>query len=108
MSRIHIDEVLQAISESGERGGRPFQLGFVRSSGERKGSIKIVARCRRGIPKGYQEKPGPTGTDTEAPARKRALHTDRGTLPLIDDESGNYITPLVSHIIEFNLQKVYH
>jgi hypothetical protein len=106
MGRIHIDEVLQQISDSAERQGRPFQLAFVRSSGERKGSIKIVAKARRGVRPGAKDV-GPA-SKADGTARKRALHSDRGTLPLYDDETGQYITPLVSHIVEFNLQKVYH
>jgi hypothetical protein len=105
MKRIHISEVLEMISSTDDDTPTVFQIGWVRSSGPRKGQIKYVAKCRRGIPKSKTSLPREGAPRSE---RKRPLHIDRGTLPLIDAESGQYLTPLVSHIVEFNLSKVVH
>jgi hypothetical protein len=108
MSWIHIDDVLEAISDGESRNGATFQIGWVRSSGPRKGSIKYVAKCRRGIPPGYKEDRVVPNMPDSPIKKKRGLHIDRGTLPLLDVEMGRYITPLTSHIVEFNLKKVKH
>lgn len=105
--RIHIDDVLATISATDERLGATFQIAWVRSSGPGKGTIKTVAKARRGLSKEARE--GAIRKRTAAPGdAPRALHIDRGTIPLIDTETERYLTPLGSHIIEFNLQKVTH
>lgn len=83
---------------------RVFWLAFVRAHGKNAGEVKVVAKCRYGAPgKGLQSSARADGTP-----RKKSLHVDRGTLPLTDTDSGEYITPLISHIIGFNLKKVIH
>lgn len=107
--RIHINDVLAEISATDENHGKTFQLSWVRSSGHRKGSIKTVAKVRRGLSKEAKEMVVRKRTSTtNMDGKPRALHIDRDTIPLVCAETGQYLTPLISHIIEFNLKKVYH
>lgn len=83
--------------------GQSFSLRFVRSRPSRngaKGSIKTVERCHYGKKRSYR-----SSTDN---ARQKALHKDQGTLPLYDADTGNYLSPLISHIIYYNDLKVIH
>ena len=87
--------------------GRPFALHFVRSrnsKGGKKGSIKLVAKCGYGKPGQEQE------YKQRHIQRVRTVpqHVDKGTLPLWDRETGEFLSPLISHIIGFNHQKVRH
>ena len=105
--RIHINDVLAQISATDENQGATFQHSWVRSSGPKKGSIKTVARVRRGLSKEAREMTARKRSQ-QKDNKPRALHIDRDTIPLVDAETGQYLTPLISHIIQFNLQKVYH
>jgi len=102
--QISIQAVL-AETQSLSTDGETFTLRYVRSTGKRKGSIKTVAKARRGVRTGFS---GSSTTDAE---RSRSRHTDSGTLPIIDTEAppdDQYLTPLISHIIGFNHYKVIH
>lgn len=97
---ITIDEVLAEIRSDS---GRPFWLAFVRSSGKETGSVKTVSKCLYGSPKPKAGRLTASLTD-----RKSVQHTEKGTLPMTDHDSGQYLTPLISHIIGYNLYKVVH
>lgn len=97
---ISIDQVLAEIRGTP---GRPFWLAFVRSSGKGQGSIKKVSKCLYGAPKPHAGRMGASLTD-----RNSAKHTEKGTLPMTDHDTGNYLTPLISHIIGYNLYQVIH
>lgn len=95
---ISINEVLAKI----EKPGAEFSLGFVRATGPKKGSIKYMPRVRKGAPKPnprFQGKKKTTGVKK---------HRIFGTLPFTDIESGNYMTPLISHIVVFDNKQVIH
>lgn len=97
---ISIDQAI-AFMRSNE--GQPVWLAFVRATGKKRGSIKIIARATLGAakPKGR----GPLAEDS---IRRGSLHTEKGTLPMTDSETGEYFTPLISHVIGFNLLQVVH
>lgn len=80
-----------------------FWLAFVRATGKDAGSIKIVSSALYGAPLDGYNKRRPAG---KMPAS--ALHTEKGTLPITDSTNGQYLSPLISHIIGFNLYKVKH
>jgi hypothetical protein len=94
---ISIERVLAQI-KSGNEG--VFTIGFVRASGKSQGTIKTV-KALYGAPK-------PNGDKAAISPRKVHTHKEAGTLPLTDHDTGDYITPLISHIILFNNYKVYH
>lgn len=98
--QISIDQVLAEI-RSNEKS--TFWLCFVRSSGKERGSLKTVAKCLYGSPK-----PGRGTLDASLTDRNSAKHTEKGTLPMTNYESGEYLTPLISHIIGYNLYQVVH
>lgn len=95
---ISINEVLSAIRAEPDR---PFWLAFVRATGKGQGSVKIVAKCLYGAPKSESERI----RDTE---KVKSLHIEKGTLPVQDYDTGKYLTPLISHIVGYNLYKVIH
>jgi len=97
-AEISIQQVLSEIRANTEGS---FLLKFVRSSGKRKGSIKIVAKAIYGRSKG---KVSPIAPRPKA----KALHIEKGTIPITDSETNRYMTPLISHIIGFNSFKVKH
>ncbi len=99
MATISIQRVLAQI-KGGHEG--VFTIAFVRSSGKSQGSIK-TAKAIYGAPKPSEERSG-----TQSTPRKMHRHKETGTLPLTDYDTGEYITPLISHIILFNNFKVYH
>jgi hypothetical protein len=83
-----------------------FWLAFVRAGGKSAGSVKVVSSARYGAPlDGHQRN---VGTRQPKPDRAKALHTEKGTLPMTDSTNGEYLTPLISHIIGFNLYRVKH
>lgn len=89
------------------RGDNPqtFWLAFVRSNGKHAGSIKVISSARYGAPlDGHGTRVG----SRQKPGRSKALHTEKGTLPMTDTTNGEYKTPLISHIIGYNLYKVIH
>lgn len=97
--------IQQVIAEIRDNPQKPFWLAFVRATGKEVGSIKIVSRCLYGAPKiGEGGKALPVKSD-----RKRAAHVDKGTLPMTDaDRPDEYLTPLISHIIGYNMYQVTH
>jgi hypothetical protein len=96
--------IQQVIADMRAGMGESFFLQFVRTSGKRKGSIKTVANVLYGAPKRELaiNRPGGSGE------RNTPLHTDKGTLPLTDNDTGEYITPLIATIITYNGYKVTH
>lgn len=102
---ISIQEALAEMERISMKGDT-FTLAFVRSNGPKKGSIKMIARARRGAPK-----PKGSSQQPKAKGQKPAtgpVHKIHLTIPLTDVEKMQYITPLISHIILFNSQKVMH
>lgn len=81
---------------------RPFVLQFVRSSGKSAGSLKVVraiyGRSKQPIEAVLSEK-----RDISQP-----LHKEVGTLPMMDADTGEYITPLISHFRILNGYKIKH
>lgn len=96
--------ISQAISEMRGKVGQPFHLVFMRSAGKDKGEFKTVAKCLYG----RSERRGVKHVG-HSPAHKHPpLHTEHGTLPMTDYETGEYLTPLISHLVSFNLLRVRH
>ena len=83
-----------------------FWLAFVRAGGKHAGSVKVVSSARYGAP--LDGHGSTVGTRTKKPERAKALHTEKGTLPMTDSTNGDYLTPLISHIIGFNMYRVKH
>lgn len=93
----------QALSDM--RGRRsPFWLCFVRGTGKHRGTFKIVGRCKYGAPKPS----GRHGTEPAPTTRKKSLHVDNGTLPLTDADTGEYLTPYISHMVGYQGKKIIH
>jgi len=84
---------------------KPFWLAFVRASGKSAGSVKVVSTARYGAP---LDGHGDVGSRNGARPKSVVLHTEKGTLPMTDATNGEYLTPLISHIIGYNLFKVKH
>ena len=99
MATIPIQRVLAQV-KGGHEG--VFTIAFVRASGKTQGSIKTI-KATYGAPKPNEQRSG----DPSSP-RKMHRHKETGTLPLTDYDTGEYVTPLISHIILFNNFKVYH
>lgn len=95
---INIQQVLAEITAT-DRDGQTFLLKVVRATGKQAGSIKVIAKARKG---------GPEKAHTIATDRKKALHKDKGTIPIVDVEADQYMSILISHIIQFNDKKVIH
>ena len=90
------------LSEIRSDESRPFWLAFVRATGKRAGSIKVVSKAIYGAPA-----PKEHGAVAKVTGRSISLHTEKGTLPLTDATTGEYLTPLISHIVGYNLKKVF-
>lgn len=109
-NHITINQALAWI-EGGEYGPDGFSLKFVRSSGALIGEIAYKARVRKGAPDHYAASPGrgrgrPSKLDR--PDRKRALHKDFYTLPLVDIDTDNFFTPVISHLLELDGVAIKH
>lgn len=92
---ININEVLARM----ESEGKPFLLKFIRATGQNRGTIKTVAKAVKGAPRRALKK------------RQRGgggLHKVNYTVPVTDLEMEQYLTPLISHIIQYNQYKVIH
>lgn len=98
--------IQQVLAEIREHPTKAFWLAFVRASGKEVGSIKVVAKTLYGAPKRATGSGG--GMIPVKDDRKRAMHVEKGTLPCTDYDKDEYITPLISHIIGYNLMKVVH
>jgi hypothetical protein len=95
---LPIDQVLYMIKTNG---GKPLKIRFVRSTGQKAGSIKECL-CIYGA-KDNADKVMPTKT------RKSTIHKINFTIPLISVMEGNKpITPLISHIIGYEDYIVRH
>jgi hypothetical protein len=110
MRQKSIDEVLLLIQDAAAS-NRVFSLRFVRATGERKGSVKFVAKARYGAPErerlAHDVRKTRNGAysmtnDNEGKERKVSLHVDNGTLPLTDIEANKYFTPIIRLIIGYN------
>lgn len=89
-SSITIDHAIEIIKLSGES----FKLTFVRSSGKKKGSIK-VSQFRYGAPI-------PQIKASKQISKSKGSHKLSGTIPLTEVETNKYSSPLISHIIGIN------
>lgn len=95
----------QVLSEIRAEPSKAFWLAFVRSSGEEIGSVKVVSSTLYGAAR----IDGRTGDHKPGTRLKAtALHTEKGTLPCTDKTCNKYLTPLISHIIGYNMYKVKH
>lgn len=106
MRQKSIDEVLLLIQDAAAS-NRVFSLRFVRATGERKGSIKFVAKARYGAPERERlahdvRKVRTEDGGMERNERKVSLHVDNGTLPLTDIEANKYFTPVIRLIVGYN------
>lgn len=97
---ISIQKVLQIIRDDTSKS---FWMAFVRATGKEAGSIKIVSSSLYGAPLDGHRQRKPAGR-----IKSSSLHTEKGTLPITDNSNGHYLSPLISHIIGFNLYKVKH
>ena len=95
--------IQQAYAELKGDPDKPFWIAFVRATGKNAGSIKIVSRATYGAPR-----PSGLAKSIGGQSYPKGLHTDKGTLPITDTTTGEYLTPLISHIIGFNLMMVKH
>ncbi len=96
----------QVLAEIRNDSLKPFWLAFVRAGGKHAGSVKVVSSARYGAPlDGHHQH---VGTRQIKRPKATVLHTEKGSLPMTDTTSGQYITPLISHIIGWNLYKVKH
>lgn len=100
--QISINQVLADIRSEPEKA---FWLAFVRATGKNAGSVKVVPAAIYGAPRIQH-----TGIHRPrtGPLKAAALHTEKGTLPITDRTTGDYLTPLISHIIGYNLYRVKH
>lgn len=90
-----MSEVAEGASE-----GRVFVIRFVRATGPTRGSIKTITKAIKG---------GAIREVSSTPSgRSKSLHKDAYTLPITDLDTGEYQSPLISHIIQFNQFKVRH
>lgn len=94
-AEININEVLARM----ESESKPFLMKFVRATGRARGTIKTVAKGIKGAPRRVLKKRSRGG---------RGLHKVNYTVPITDLENEQYLTPLISHIIQFNQYKVIH
>jgi len=101
MREISIQKVLAEIRSNEE--GRPFLLKFVRSNKSKngeKGSIKTVAKALYG----RSVRIG----DSNRKNASSVHHKSAGTIPITDTETNIYMTPLISHLVQFNSFKIKH
>ena len=84
---------------------QPFVLTFIRATGKKRGTEKTVAKCKIGAHPSYR---GGANLPSAPKERKTPLMVDTAQLACHDADTGEYLTPLISHIIYFNLKKVIH
>lgn len=101
MSTISKSEMLARIAEAGDK---VFRISFVRATGKDAGSIR-EANCYYGAP---NPKDRQAPTQGEQKRKERASHLESNALPLTEFGSRQLLTPMISHIIEFNGKKVIH
>lgn len=100
--QISINQVLAEIRAEPMK---PFWLAFVRATGDGIGSVKVSGSTLYGAPR-INDRTGNYKASTRL--KHTALHTEKGTLPCTDKTRGEYLTPLISHIIGYNLFQVKH
>lgn len=101
MSEISIQKVLAEIRSNEE--GKPFLLKFIRakkSGNGEKGSHKVVAKALYGRSVRLGDG-SPTGA-------RGVHHKTSGTIPITDTETNQYLTLLISHLVQFNSFKIKH
>lgn len=99
MEKIGIAEVLLNIRQMDE-----FSFVMVRAT-KSIGTLKVVNRAVHGFNyKQFKVKQRQEYSITQ----ERARHKERGTIPIIDLEADQQLTPLISHIIFFEGKKVIH
>ena len=103
---IHINEVL-SLMENPEFNYKGFRLGFVRATGKKQGTIKIIERARKGPSDSYH-RPRSRTSGVRGPNTKKQKHKTHMTLPITDLETNTYMTPKISHMIIFNNAKIKH
>ncbi len=103
MKAIHIDEVLVLMEA---HYGATFQLAFVRATGKRAGSICHINRAKKGV--GSRVIKTRTHKQSDSNGRKKPLHKDNETIPIVDTQNEKYMSVLISHIIKFNNRQVTH
>lgn len=94
----------QLLAELQQYPNRPAWVCFVKGQGKNRGDIRVVAKCRQGYPRAAHSRPGSTGHNAERKAMP--LHVERGTIPLTCLDTGQLLTPFISHIIGYNLKNV--
>jgi hypothetical protein len=100
---ISIQQVMSILRDDASKS---FWIAFVRAGGKQAGSVKVLSSARYGAPlDGHARE---VGTRLVKTPRAKALHTEKGTLPMTDTTNGEYKTPLISHIIGFNMYRVKH
>jgi len=103
---VSIEQVLSEMRATPER---VFWLAFVRATGKERGTVKVVSKCQYGPPAEFRRTVDGGRQEVEGDKeRNKSLHVDRGTLPLTDYDRGDYITPLISHLIGYNMKKIIH
>ena len=96
----------QVLAEIRTHPQRPYWLCFVRATGKDAGSLKVISSAQYGAPKiDYTRKVKPM---TERSSGAKGLHTEKGTLPMTDTTTNQYLSPLISHIIGYNMYQVIH
>lgn len=101
--QITIEQVLSEIRANPDR---TFLLHFCRATGKQRGTVKVVPKCRVAKPKEHYRRPGPQ--PIKRGYVKRSLMVDRGQIGLENAETGEYLTPLMSHFMAYNLKKIIH
>lgn len=99
MEKIGIAHVLNKIKNAGD-----FSIVFVRSTKD-KGSLKVVNSAVHGY--NYSQFK-PRQKKEYMIKQQRSKHQLNGTIPIIDLEAGEQLTPLISHMIFFNGKKIIH
>lgn len=96
--------IQQVLAEIRAEPTKPFWIAFVRATGADCGSVKVVSKALYGAP----IRSGTGAALAPKDDRKRSMHVDKGTLPISAYDSNQYLTPLISHIIGYNLYQVTH
>lgn len=103
---ITIEQMLSQIRANPDQ---TFVLSFVRATGKKKGTVKTVAKCKIGAHPIYRQAARQPAENKDGSTRaKNVLMVDSSQLACHNAETGEYLTPLISHIIGYNLKKVIH
>lgn len=80
---------------------KPFVLQFVRAGGKQAGSLKVVRAL-------YGRSKQPVESMGDKRDKSQPLHKEVGALPMMDADTGDYLTPLISHFRTLNGYKIKH